>query len=125
MKIQQFQPVFRSDVPKSEPWIEQFLKPVYDQIKDLTVMSQGQWNFSDNANAEERELDVVHNEEFQISLKRLRGKPDKVLLGAWDSDEFAWPLRWKIIDIDKISCRVKFETDPGRPVKVKILVIGK
>lgn len=128
MKLSSYRPVNRSDVPSAPDWVDKLREPDTDQIKRITIALQNQLGFSDNFNAEVRELDMVHNEWLTIGLRGLRGKVSGALVidvdAAEDENVDWWPIRKSVVDLKTIRLKLKFASDPGRAVKVRVLILG-
>jgi len=129
MKLKQYQPTLRTNVPEAEKWIDKIVAPSNNQIKRMTTALQNQLSYRDNFNAEVLDLKIWHDDESttgwsEIELNSLKGKPEGVQLIFWDWDDYAH-IKWKIKAINKIQIKVKFDTDPEQEVDIRILVVGR
>ena len=124
MIIPKYQRVARENVPKAEPWADELLEPVHDQLKDITMALQAQLSFFDNFNAEVRDVKVSDGLWKSITLSTLRGKPLGVL-PMWNSLAEHADFAWKVVDLNQIAVKYDFASNPTTEVSIRVLVLGR
>lgn len=128
MKINDFHPVESGglDLPPntagSVDWWEKAMKPVYDQLRNLSDLSQKRVTLGDNLNTDVKSLSLEDGVEV-IFRCNVTGKPLGATLLWWDN---FGPVAFSsaIVDTDRLRVKATFTPTPTKPVACKILVWG-
>ncbi len=126
MNISTYTPVKAGDlgtVPKDAQWVDSVLESRDSQLEDLSRALQGRLSPDENLNAEYRDVSVLHNTEFLLTLQKVRGACKGVLLLGSDLYDFAL-VAWRQIDTSEILVKISFSTAPADHVGVRLLVMG-
>ena len=122
MRIGGIKPTTRSDVPEAPPWIDKALMPLNSQVKDLTTAAQNRLSPNDNFNCEVRDAKLEHNVSKDITLMKVKGKPQFIVVQSQDG--FAVP-KMEILTEDRIRLTLFFVgTAPTGEVPVKLWIQG-
>lgn len=123
MKIEQYRPVDIEDVanvPENSQWVEEYMAPVHEQLRKLTLILQSNVGI-DNLAAESRTVTMRSGREVAIDLTTLKGRPYGAVAVAADSLVTAFTAQ--PTDVGKIALTGTF-ADTDRDVEVKVLIFG-
>lgn len=102
---------------------ERFLDQLNALMKGIVEALQGRLDFAHNFNCEIKEFDVQDDTAIEVSLDRLRGKVQHVLL--LDPDIFDYHgLAWEHVSEGTIRIKISFTSTPTEAVSVKLLFLG-
>jgi hypothetical protein len=123
MKLRNFRPVDVSEIAEASDensWMDAYMQPRDQQLQALTQVGQKHFSLEDNANAEIRDVEVLHNTEIEIATN-VKGGARVVL----DGNITLGKLIWRPIDLETIGVTYKFDTDPGVRTAIRIVVWGR
>jgi hypothetical protein len=108
-QIPNFQRYNKGDTPDAPEWFHKVMDTINLQIEALTTALQGNVSLSENANCETREITMKQDEEVEISLKKLHGKPTAAAVTYSSIYDFP-SLAWRVIDEKKVAVKVHWAT---------------
>lgn len=126
MNIASYRAVKVADVgsaPKDATWADDLLDSRDAQLADLTRAIQGRLSPHDNLNAEYRDVSVLHDTEFDFTLRKAKGQCAGVLL-VWSSLYDYAQVAWRQVDASRIAVKISFDSAPTDHVDVRLLVLG-
>jgi hypothetical protein len=123
MKIKDFAAPTKGDLPEIEDDIWKLATPMSEQVSILTRALKSRVGFGDNMHVEIRELRLSDDTSLNISLQRLKTKPIGVFL-LWEELYDYTKLAWGVVDRETIKVKVTWDSSPGTPTNVIILIIG-
>jgi len=123
MKVPNFQPFTRKDVPEVPRWLEKYVQPLVDQIQSITQAVKGNLTMGDNLKCEVREFDLGDGEEINVSLQSLKGIPIGASIILNDLHPSA--LAVKVKDQKTMTVKVDMTDNPASKIPVKVVFWGK
>lgn len=123
MRLERFRRLQPGDYQDAPPFWQRALDPINKQFELLTTALAGLLSFVDNFDADVREIEVEHDTDTDITVE-LRGFPKEVQVHTPENYDY-YQVAWEVIDAKTVRLKVKWDTDPGEPVKVRIRVLGE
>lgn len=110
-------------IPEDARWIDDYSSPRDGNVKMITQALQKQLSFGDNVNAEIRELEILHDTDFVLTLQSLRGIPIGALVLWTELYDYHF-LRFSVVDTKRVRFSVFFLSEPTEKSRVRILFVG-
>lgn len=131
MRITEWVPISKTDVPDIAEWGEKVLIPINAKLLELNTALQKRVTFQDNVNGESRTVKVRHGVALDIKLTpAVRGKPRKVVVVKTDPAYFT-SLKWESPDFETVRIILAFsangtwqDTPPTGDVSVMLDIEG-
>jgi len=123
VKVETLRRFTPTDYPEAPDWFHRFANLLNNTLEQLTQLTQKNIG-TDNINEEVREITIVDDQEFDLSLQVVKGKP----IAAWVVFVTGMrrhnPLEWEPRGGSQLRCKLKFLAAPGKPVLIRIMVRG-
>jgi hypothetical protein len=128
MKIKSYSPAETSNVPgipeDAKQWVGAVLESRDVHLKDITRCLTSRLDFSNNSNAEVRDVQLFHGVEAEIKLQTLKSRPIGVL-HLYNEDHDYAKVKWIQSDQDRIKVTVSFDAAPSDDVLTRLLILGE
>ena len=112
MKVHDFQPLTKSDIPELPIWAERLIEPVHIQLQRITILLQKKIGIRFNFNGELRDIKVRSGQPVTIKVQNVDGPPVKVKL-VYTDPSFYHHLQWSLVNSDTISVLVALSSEPS------------
>lgn len=122
MRIKQFKRIQEGEYQEAPDYFKRVMQTVNDQFESLTQAASN-LGIVDNGNNEELEIALEDDQFLEIALRKVRGKPRGAILIDNGTTGYA-RLAFSVLNQSTLLVKVKWDTDPGRPTTVRILVFG-
>jgi hypothetical protein len=119
--IPNYHPVVRQEIRDAEPWLDEAVKPINRQLKELTDAAQGQASLFGNTNCESRDLRVEHLRNYYVTpgVKDIQGAT--CILSAKPLDR---PMEAEIQTDGRLRLLFKFVDAPSGEIFVRVAILG-
>ena len=124
MKIEALRRIVPADYPEAPEWFHRFADVLNDTLEQLTQLPQKNIS-TENLNEELREVTINDDQEFDLTFREIRGRPTVVSVVFVSGMRRHHPLQWQPLAGKQVRCKLKFLTDPGEPVLIRVLIRGQ
>ena len=111
MKVKEFKPANKSDVPEMPEWMERVLKPIVDQVGHITEVLGGRLVPGENTQEETRTVVVRSGEPVEITLLA-KWKATGVSVLTIDPQAYFLPPKWETLDLGKVRVTIALSSTP-------------